>query len=516
MMNTMRLLLAVLLTASCASAPRVTPAPPEAPPGAPPGEYVPGSGPPPVAREFRGVWVATVSNIDWPSVKGLPVDSQKAELLAILDRAAALKLNAVIFQVRTTGDALYASELEPWSEYLTGVMGRAPNPFYDPLEFAVQAAHERGLELHAWLNPYRARHPSSQSPLASNHLAVTRPDIVRPYGTHLWMDPGERAVQDHTTAVVLDVVRRYDIDAIHFDDYFYPYRERDAVGAEIPFPDDPSWKRYVDGGGKLSRSDWRRNNVDELVRRLHGEIRAVKPWVKFGVSPIGIWRPGYPAEGCCFDAYESIYADSRKWLAEGWLDYFVPQLYRQMSDPLMNYGVMLGWWSQQNVKQRQVYAGMIPSRVTGRPGGWRADEIVGQIYVARGHPGASGHVHFSAKALMQSADSLAEKLMRTVYRAPALVPVSDWVQGSAPARPRVTLAPGPNANSATLSVSASDGAPVRVWVVRALYGDRWIVEIIPGTRDRIELTGPAPLREVTVSAVDRNGKEGPLAVVRRP
>jgi uncharacterized lipoprotein YddW (UPF0748 family) len=497
-------LFTVLVATSCASAPRAAP------------EFVPGSGPPPVAREFRGVWVATVSNIDWPSRRGLPVDSQKAELIAIMDRAVALKLNAVIFQVRTTGDALYASELEPWSEYITGVMGQAPDPFYDPLEFAVKAAHERGLELHAWLNPYRARHPSSTAALAKNHLAVTRPDIVRRYGTHLWMDPGERAVQDHTTAVVLDVVRRYDIDGLHFDDYFYPYRERDSANVEIPFPDEPSWQRYVAGGGKLSRSDWRRHNVDELIQRLYGEIHAVKPWVKFGVSPIGVWRPGYPAEGCCFDAYESIYADSRKWLAEGWLDYFVPQLYRTMSDSLMNYGVMLGWWSQQNEKQRQLYVGMIPSRVTGRAGGWPASEIVGQVYVARGHPGASGHVHFSAKALMQSPDSLSEKLARSVYRTPALVPLSAWMEGPAPPRPQVRLSPGSSTNRATLSMEPGNDTPVRVWVVRALYGNRWVVDVVPGTRTMIELSGPSALREVTVSAVDRNGKEGPMAVVQAP
>jgi uncharacterized lipoprotein YddW (UPF0748 family) len=469
-------------------------------------------GPPPVAREFRGVWVATVGNIDWPSRRGLPVDSQKAELLAILDRAAELKLNAVIFQVRTAADAVYLSELEPWSEYLTGTQGQAPEPLWDPLAFAVEEAHKRGLELHAWFNPYRARHPSARSPAAPNHISVTRPDIVRQYGTHLWMDPGEPDVQDHTVAVMLDVVRRYDVDGIHIDDYFYPYRERDSTGKVIDFPDEASWNRYVASGGKLSRDDWRRSNVDALVRRLYREIHATKPWVKFGVSPIGIWRPGHPPvpEACCFDAYEQIYADARKWFAEGWVDYFVPQLYRPMSDTLMNYGVMLGWWAEQNASGRHLYVGMIPSRVRTerRQDGWPPEEIIGQIYVARGHNGVHGHVHFSARALMH--DSLAQRLAQTVYRYPALVPPSPWLPRSVPGAPRVTLTD----DGTALSLAAGPGEPPRLWVVRARYGNRWSVDVIPATRTRVALSGDAPLREVVVSAVDRGGNEGPAVTVR--
>jgi len=491
---------ALALAAGCAGGARA----PDAPGAA--------GGPPAVAREFRGVWVATVGNIDWPSARGLPVDSQKAELIAILDRAAELKLNAVIFQVRTAADALYPSELEPWSEYLTGTQGQAPEPLWDPLAFAVEEAHRRGLELHAWFNPYRARHPSSRSPAAANHISVTRPDIVRRYGTHLWMDPGEPDVQDHTVAVMLDVVRRYDVDGIHIDDYFYPYRERDSTGKVLDFPDEASWNRYVSSGGKLSRDDWRRSNVDELVRRLYREIHATKPWVKFGVSPIGIWRPGHPPapEACCFDAYQQIYADARKWFAEGWVDYFVPQLYRPMADTLMNYGVMLGWWAEQNASDRHLYVGMIPSRVRGgrQQNGWPPEEIVGQIYVARGHGGVHGHVHFSARALMR--DSLAQRLARTVYRYPALVPPSPWLPRTAPGAPRVTL----TADGTALSLAAGPGEPPRVWVVRARYGNRWTVEVVPATRTQVALTGDAPLREVVVSAVDRGGNEGPAVTLR--
>ncbi|MBW3630866.1 MAG: family 10 glycosylhydrolase, partial [Gemmatimonadetes bacterium] len=257
---------------------------------------VPLAGPPPVQREFRGVWVASVSNIDWPSRPGLAVQEQKSELLAILDRAADLRLNAVILQVRPAADALYASDHEPWSEYLTGEMGRAPEPFYDPLQFAVDEAHRRGLELHAWFNPFRARHPSARSQIHGSHLSRVRPEIVRSYGTHLWMDPGEPDVREHSIRVVLDVVRRYDIDGVHIDDYFYPYKERDAAGAPIDFPDSASYARYRAGGGVLARNDWRRHNVDTFVERLDREIKREKRWVSFGVSPIGTWRPGNPPQ----------------------------------------------------------------------------------------------------------------------------------------------------------------------------------------------------------------------------
>ena len=495
--------------AGCASATRLAPAGPAA-------------GPPGVAREFRGLWVATVNNLDWPSASGLPVDSQKVELLAILDRALQLRLNAVIFQVRTQADALYESQLEPWSEYLSGAMGRSPG--YDPLRFAIDAAHQRGLELHAWFNPFRARTPAVRSPVSPTHISVSQPELVRRYGTHLWMDPGEPAVHQRTIDVVLDVVRRYDVDGIHIDDYFYPYRELDSARTEIPFPDDAAWDRYRAAAGRLSRSDWRRQNVDRFVERLYREVHAVNPSVKVGVSPIGMWRPGYPAEACCFDAWEQIYADARKWFAEGWLDYFVPQLYRPMADTLMNYGVMLGWWAEQNRQGRHLYAGLAPYRVRSarQPDGWPRDEIVGQIYVARGHPGARGHVHFSARSLMAETDSLVQRLERTVYRTPALVPLMPWLRrGPAPAPPRISLVLGESPAEATLAIQPANPAFVRNWVVRARFGGRWQVEVVPGSRREVPLRGAGPLREVAVSAVDRYGQESRLALAtpaigRRP
>src|SRR5712671_2622989 len=220
--------------------------------------------PPKPDREFRAAWIATVANIDWPSKQGLSSAEQKTELIAILDRAAQLKLNALIFQVRPACDALYTSQIEPWSEYLTGVMGKAPEPFYDPLAFVIEEAHKRAIELHAWFNPYRAHHNSSKSIVSANHISKTHPQMVRQYGKYLWLDPGEKEVQDYSLSVVMDVVKRYDVDGVHFDDYFYPYKEPDSSGADLDFPDEASWKRFG-AGRRLSREDWRRENVNEFI-----------------------------------------------------------------------------------------------------------------------------------------------------------------------------------------------------------------------------------------------------------
>ena len=377
--------------------------------------------PPQPVREFRGAWVATVGNIDWPSRKGLSTAEQQAELLAILDRAVQLKLNAVIFQVRPACDAMYASRIEPWSEYLTGTMGRAPQPFYDPLAFAVAEAHKRGLELHAWFNPYRARVLASGSPASADTSARRHPQLVRQYGKYLWLDPGEKQVQDYSLSVVMDVVKRYDVDGIHFDDYFYPYKEKDNAGREMDFPDDASWRRYG-AGGKLSRDDWRRENVNRFIERVYKSIKSAKPWVKFGVSPFGIWRPGYPAQIKGLDAYAALYADSRKWLANGWLDYFAPQLYWAIEPPDQSFPVLLKWWAAQNPRGRLLVVGMDTTKAgrgssgaNANPGrrsrGWPPEEIVNQIRIARDLRGVGGHIHWNMSALMRST-SLDDALAR--------------------------------------------------------------------------------------------------------
>ena len=464
--------------------------------------------PPKPLREFRGVWIATVGNIDWPSRKGLTTSEQKAELTALLDCAARLTLNAVIFQVRPACDALYASSLEPWSEYLSGTMGKPPQPFYDPLAFAIDEAHKRGLELHAWFNPFRARHLTAKSGVAANHISRSHPELVRQYGTQLWLDPGEKSVQDHTVAVVLDVVRRYDIDGVHFDDYFYPYHEKGRAGNDLDFPDEPSWKRFGSGGG-LSRDDWRRENVNGFIHRVYESIKAVKPWVKFGISPFGIWRPGSPTQVKGFDAYGELYADSRKWLAEGWVDYLAPQLYWSIHSPEQSFGALLQWWSQQNVKRRHLFPGLDATKMNGK---WKPQELVDQIRLTRRESGAPGHIHWDIKALASNR-SAAAVLQRQTYLEPALAPPSPWLGNAPMAKPRITVSQGDKRGPLRIQWSAGGSVRPRLWLLQTLSGTQWKSEILTGERSSRTWDSPAP-DVIAISAVDRSENASGATAVR--
>jgi uncharacterized lipoprotein YddW (UPF0748 family) len=459
---------------------------------------------PALQREFRAVWIATVANIDWPSKTGLPAEKQKAELVAILDKAAELKLNAVIFQVRPMADALYESKLEPWSEYLTGSAGKGPS--FDPLKFAIEEAHARGLELHAWFNPYRARHPSAKSETPDDHITKKRPDLAKPYGTHYWMNPTHPDVQNHSLAVILDVVARYDVDGIHIDDYFYPYKEKDAAGRIIPFPDDDTWEAYQKAGGKLSRDDWRRDAVNTFVKRMYDETKKAKPWVKVGISPFGIWRPNFPTGIAGLDQYAELYADAKMWLNEGWVDYFSPQLYWPIAQEKQSFPKLLAWWAGENTKHRHLWPGLYTSRVTGTAKGWLAKEIADQIALTREQKGVSGAVHFSAKALARNTGGVADALAK-VYAEPALVPESPWVAlGKPPAPPTVTR----DGNRLTLKCDAG----VRFVVVRAFDGEKWGTNIRGVAADGTA-TVPAPAaKRIVASAVDRVGREGGLVEVK--
>ncbi|CAN5680923.1 hypothetical protein BH23GEM10_BH23GEM10_12760 [soil metagenome] len=495
-----------------------------------------GDAPPPVEREFRGVWLATVANLDWPSRPGLPADSQQAELARMFDRARELRLNAVILQVRPAADALYPSSIEPWSEYLTGEQGRPPEPYYDPLAFAVEQAHARGLELHAWFNPYRAWAPSATGPAAATHISRAQPELVRSYGSYLWRYPGEPAVRQRSIDVIRDVVERYDIDGVHLDDYFYPYREVDADGREIDFPDSVSYARYRAAGGTLGRSDWRRANVDDFIADMYDVVKRTKPWVKVGISPIGTWRPNVAPQIGGFDAYESIYADARKWLWEGTLDYFVPQLYWPIARTDMSFPVLLDWWARQNPLGRGLYPGMITGNVNLAPGpraGWRADEILGQIYIARGYPGVDGHVHFRMGSLMDHVpapsadidsirarevalqarrDTLVMRLRDETYARPALVPLMPWLDDASPPTPRARM------RSARLVIEPSPGEAAFLWVVQSRWPDGWRTEIVPAhihewtVGSSYGLTGVP--EQVRLSAVDRTGNRSVAAAVR--
>ncbi|MEX2182518.1 MAG: family 10 glycosylhydrolase [Gemmatimonadaceae bacterium] len=468
--------------------------------------------PPQLRREFRGLWIASVGNIDWPSRPGLSPDVARAELRALLDRAKASGLNAVILQVRPAGDALYSSALEPWSEYLTGRQGVAPDPWWDPLAFAVAEAHRRGLELHAWFNPYRARHGTAKGPLAARHMATARPHLVLRYGRQQWMDPGHPAVRAHTVRVVLDVVRRYDIDGVHIDDYFYPYRERDRRGQPIEFPDEVTYNAYRASGGVLLRDDWRRENVNALVQELHTQIHAAKPWVKFGVSPFGIWRPGFPASVVGFDAYHELYADARKWLQEGWVDYFSPQLYWPVAQVGQEYPILLRWWAEQNAYGRHLWPGNYTSKVgeqSRTP--WRAVEIENQILATRAEAGASGNVHFSATAFLKDRDSLSARLARSVYDLLALVPASPWLNVPPQGEPSVELIRAANGSWSARVTPAGDQP--RWWLVQTRVRDgSWRSTLLNGALRDLPISAAAD--RVAVRAVDRAAVESPVVVIK--
>ena len=462
--------------------------------------------PPAPLREFRAAWVATVANLDWPSQKGLSTQEQKAELLAILDRAIQLKLNALIFQVRPGCDAFYASRIEPWSEYLTGTMGKPPEPFYDPLSFAVEEAHRRGLELHAWLNPYRARLGTASSPVAATHVSKTHPQLVRQYGKALWLDPGEREVQDYSLSVVMDVVQRYDVDGVHFDDYFYPYKASGSAGKGPDFPDDSSWQRFG-AGGQLSREDWRRENVNTFVRRVYQSIKAAKPWVKFGISPFGIWRSKNPPQIKGLDAYATLYADSRKWLANGWVDYFAPQLYWAIDSPDQSFPVLLRWWAEQNAQGRTLCPGLDSTKVSGRTQSrpeWQPQEIVSQIRLTRAQRGADGHIHWNMSSLMRN-NAFDEVLERGVYRQPALMPLSPWLGRNQPGKPKLTVAKGEPRSRLEIRWTPGESGKAWLWLLQTRTGGEWTKEILPAAKTSRLWNGARP-DVVAISAVNRNGE----------
>ncbi|MGD0252056.1 MAG: family 10 glycosylhydrolase [Verrucomicrobiota bacterium] len=462
--------------------------------------------PPPPAREFRGAWLVTVANKDWPSKPGLPVAAQKAELIELLDRAVQLKLNAIIFQVRPSCDAMYASSIEPWSEYLTGTMGRAPEPFYDPLAFAIEEAHKRGLELHAWFNPFRALHPQARSPVAPNHISKTHPELVRRYGDQFWLDPGEPLVRQYVLRVVMDVVKRYDVDGVQLDDYFYPYPEKDPAGRVVDFPDYATWEKYG-LPNRIERGDWRRQNINQFIQSVYQNIKAAKPWVKFGVSPFGIWRPMNPPQIRGMDAYALLYADSRRWFANGWLDYFSPQLYWSIYSPQQSFPVLLNWWTQQNARGRHLWPGLNAAN-TGEK--WGPDEMVRQIAATRRQPGAGGEIFFHLRNLTDNA-ALAD-VVRTAYAQPALVPASPWLDAIPPAKPKLNIAE--NSHSSLRMNWEPAGNPAWLWVLQFRTNQVWTTEILPAARTNWAFAKPAP-DVISISAVDRVENSGAPAVLRK-
>lgn len=466
--------------------------------------------PPTLPREFRGAWVATVNNIDWPSRPGLSSLQQQQELRALLDQAARLHLNAVLFQVRPACDALYGSKIEPWSEYLTGTMGRPPEPLYDPLALAIQEAHDRGIELHAWFNPFRARHHAALSALSANHISKTKPQWVHSYGKYLWLDPGEPGVLDYSLKVILDVVRRYDIDGVHLDDYFYPYPEKDSRQRPIEFPDSSAYRRYQKSGGKLSREDWRREQVNTFVRRLYTSVKVEKPYLKVGISPFGIWRPKNPPSIEGLDSYEQLFADSKKWWNQGWVDYLAPQLYWSIDSKEQSFPVLLRWWQEQNLTQRHLWPGLNTANVGSRI---PPVEILNEIGLIRRTPGVGGETHWSIKALSQNRAQLGDQLLAGPYSVRALVPSAPWLDRTPPAKPALSAPKFSPSQGYVLDWTCTESERPRWWLVQMRISGQWHSELFPGAMRNCSFPPTSTPEIIAVSAVDRSGNQSTPSVL---
>jgi uncharacterized lipoprotein YddW (UPF0748 family) len=433
-------------------------------------------------RELRAVWMATVDNND-------------------LELAQSLRLNAVIFQVRPQCDALYKSSIEPWSEFLTGEMGKAQS--FDPLEFLVAEAHKRAILVHAWFNPYRALHPAAKT-VSENHISKRRSDLVRKYGQFLWLDPSDREVQAYSLSVVMDVVKRYDIDGVHFDDYFYPYPEKDASGAEIEFPDDANWQKYKNSGGKLSRDDWRRKNVNDFIESAGREIKRIKPGILYGVSPFGIWQPNPEKEIAGFNAYAKLYADARKWLQEGTVDYLAPQLYWETARRGLSFPVLFDWWKSQNKKKRHIWAGIAAYRI-GSNENFTAEEIISQIRLTKNSPLTLGAIHFSFKSLRNDLGGIQKLLREKVYAKDALIPASPWVKTPRILAPKVKITRDENFVRATWKEQGTGKAFWFVVYVKDKIG--WGYSVLPAAEKSIAISADRKVEKVVVTSVDRLGNE---------
>ena len=384
-------------------------------------------------REFRGTWLATVANIDWPSRPGLSTEAQKNELINILNNHQKSGINAIMMQIRPVTDAFYGDGKELWSRYLTGKQGKAPMPYYDPLTFAVDEAHKRGMELHAWFNPYRATMDLIQSHTDANHITRTKPEWFFVYDGQKLFNPGIPEVREYIIEVIMNVVRKYDIDAVHFDDYFYPYPEKGMT-----IRDQETFRTY--GSEFETIADWRRHNVDTLIHTLSDSIHAEKKFMKFGISPFGIWRnlsqDPEGSESTGLDGYSQLYADARKWIKEGWVDYINPQIYFPFFYRAAPYEKLVDWWSN-NSFGKHVYIGHGAYRAMEKREGWREKtQIPDQIRYLRNNTRVQGSVYFSSKSLRDNLAGLNDSLRNDFYKIPALQPVMLWLDGISPNAPR--------------------------------------------------------------------------------
>ena len=410
------------------------------------------------AREFRAAWVATVFNLDWPSKAGLPASQQKAELLRIIEQAARMRLNAIILQVRPNGDALYKSDLEPWSAWLSGP---GTNPGYDPLAFAITEAHRRGIEIHAWFNPFRAT--VSSRPVGRNHISRRQPGWLLKAGSTTMLNPSRPQAREHVLKVIMDVVRRYNIDGVHLDDYFYPY---------------PPHHKVADGRTPAQR----RAAIDSFVQELYRQVKQANPHVRVGISPFGIWQPGFPEQvQAGGNAYEDLACDARKWLARGWVDYLSPQLYWRCEGP-QSFPALMQWWSGIN-PSRPVWPGIASVRIDSKEDpGRKASEIGRQIAYSRQLARqSSGQLFWSWKSLGTNRGGV-QKVLASCYKSLALPPAMHWSGSTRPERPHVQAQDTGNGCTLTWQGNA------RKWVVQVGSKGRWFtLDVLPGNCNKITL-----------------------------
>ena len=422
----------------------------------------------PPKREFRAVWIASVTNLDWPSARALSPSSQRAQYISLLDQLKPIGINVVVVQIRPECDALYPSSIEPWSYWFTGTQGLAPNPFYDPLQFMIEETHKRGMEFHAWFNPYRAVKTVGAYQQSTSHVSVVHPEWLLYYPDKTspkeeLLDPGNPNVRKYVINVIVDVVRRYDIDGVHWDDYFYSY-------SGTTNQDSASWVNYH--GDFTDKPSWRRFNVNELVRKVHDSITVIKPWVKFGISPFGIWKSGVPAGITGLNAYDELYDDPVTWMSEKWLDYLTPQLYWAFGGG-QDYGKLMPWWATV-MNGRHLYPGQAAYRI-GDASNWGSSELPNQIRLNRAVLSSPGSVFFRAKVgVIDNEKGFADTLRNFLYRYPALIPRMPW-KDSLPPLPPSNLTVTGNLTTATLHwqkpAPAADGDTARYFVVYRAVND---------------------------------------------
>ncbi|MEM6279786.1 MAG: family 10 glycosylhydrolase [Verrucomicrobiota bacterium] len=477
------------------------------------GDYVPvRSNVPEPKREFRAAWIATVHNIDWPSTYTLSPSQQRSELIGLLDLAAETGLNAVILQVRTECDAFYKSSIEPWSWFLTGKMGSPPPDGYDPLQFATVEARKRGIEVHAWFNPFRAS-ATERSPKTSRHISRTHPSLMLSVGSQKWADPSSDFVRKRAISVMVDVANRYDVDGVHIDDYFYPYPKTVNGKVYDQFNDSAAYRAYQAKGGKLDIRYWRRSNIDNFIQSMYSTVKSTKPSVQVGISPFGIWRPGYPSTvKAGLDAYDHIFADSRKWLKSGWLDYFSPQLYWRIYPADQSFTALQSWWTQENTAKRHLWPGIASSRILssedkGRP----STETIKQIDVTRNKPSplGPGHIHWSIKAIKEDRGGLRARL-RSSYAESAIPPASPWLSSSAPDPVYVA----PIRENGGLTLAFQPGANARWKLVQVKEGRNWVtLRRFPAAQSRFRLDKEP--EEVAIRHISATGVLSIPTVLRR-